>query len=94
MLLDAAWSPPGEPPGTHNALQPPPPKLLFSLSFIRSPQQDLLPKVSSARSCLSKVSSILATRRTLGVGGFERAAPTSADPKGQVVALMRPVMPQ
>ena len=25
---------------------------------------------------------------------FERAAPTSADPKGQVVALMRPVMPQ
>ena len=27
-------------------------------------------------------------------GTFERAAPTSADPKGQVVALMRPVMPQ
>ena len=36
---------------------------------------------------------------TFGGGGvesgtFERAAPTSADPKGLVVALMRPVMSQ
>ena len=40
----------------------------------------------------------LPPRRTHRVGGvihlYERAAPTSADPKEQVVALMRPVMPQ
>ena len=103
----SSGSPPESPSGTRGRpVLPPRRKIANRLrgSTISGSQQDPWsvsapqPPISLLQLCKDTVPftglPCLPARRTRGVGGFVRAAPTSADPKGQVVALMRAGMPQ